>query len=207
MAASIPKRLLEKVPKEDLNRLAVRKYEGEVRLVSGNGEMAGAIEEMARERVLGFDTETRPSFKKGQSFPPALIQLAGASTVWLFHLSRIDDPTPLNRIFGDPAIAKVGVALDQDLKQLGAEFPLEAAGFTDLGNVARKAGIASHGLRTMAASFFGFRISKRARCSNWGKARLEPYQISYAATDAWVSREIFLFLEKLGLFEGAQTSD
>ena len=199
MSSRLPARFLKKCPKEEMETLPIRKFEGPVRLVLKDDQVPAALEEMTAERVLGFDTETKPVFRRGQSNPPALMQFAGEEKVWLFHLAVLQEPALLVPILSNGKILKAGVAIGQDVKQLKMLFDYQEAAFLDLGEVARDIGMAASGLRTMAASLFGCRISKRARCSNWAKNKLEPYQIDYAATDAWMSREIFLFFKKHGV--------
>ncbi|MBF0135703.1 MAG: 3'-5' exonuclease domain-containing protein 2 [Magnetococcus sp. DMHC-1] len=200
-ATGIPEQYARKLTREEINRLPIKRWNGPVRLVHSAEEIDAALVTLGQERVLGFDTETRPAFRKGVSHQPSLIQLAGANEVILFQLHRIEDFIPLARILNHEGILKVGVGLDQDIRQLQALFAFEPRGFMDLGVVAERAGMESRGLRSMAATLFGFRISKRAQCSNWETPDLQPYQVEYAATDAWISREIFLVMERLGIVD------
>ncbi|MBF0424988.1 MAG: 3'-5' exonuclease domain-containing protein 2 [Magnetococcales bacterium] len=197
--SGIPEQYARKLTRDEINRLPIRRWNGPVRLVHTAEEMTAALNLLGQERVLGFDTETRPAFRKGVSHQPSLVQLAGAREVILFQLHRIDDFGPLVDILSRENLLKVGVGLDHDIRQLQPLFPFEQRGFIDLGVVAERAGMESRGLRSMAASLFGFRISKRAQCSNWETPDLQPFQVEYAATDAWISREIFLVMERLGV--------
>ncbi len=149
---------------------------------------------LARSTVLGFDTETRPAFKRGQQFPPSLLQLATAEEVFLLQLGYTGLPRPIRTVLEDPAIIKVGVAPDDDLRALQAMAPFQPSGFVDLARIARNSGIRQRGLRGLAAAVCAVRISKTARTSNWANDVLTPRQIRYAATDAWIGREIFLRL-------------
>ena len=151
-------------------------YEGEVMLVQTEGEMARALNFLKKETLLGFDTESRPSFKKGKSYPTSLIQLAGSELVVLIRLN-------LTPFCG--ALA----GLLADLQKLHEFTP---GGLADLAEMAKQRGIKAQGLRTLAAQLMGCRISKAAQCSNWAKKTLTPQQIRYAATDAWIGREIYL---------------
>ncbi|OSM02277.1 3'-5' exonuclease [Magnetofaba australis] len=190
-----------KVPKQEINDLPVCAWMGDVHVARDSDETAEAVEVLSRETVLGFDTETRPAFRKGVSYPPALIQLAGANAVYLFQLSQIEDLRPLQALLSDAAVLKTGVGLIQDVKQLQEVAPFTPGGFVDVGEAAARNEVASRGLRSMAAAFFGVRISKRAQCSNWANDVLEAYQIRYAATDAWISREIYLAMQPLALVD------
>jgi ribonuclease D len=186
---------------QEINELPLRRFEGDVLVLSSEEEIAGALTGMNGERLLGFDTETRPVFKKGKSYDPALIQLALSDRVLVIQLSQAGLPKVLSKVLADPGVIKTGVAVRDDVAGLKRLSAFEEAGFVDLGDVAREAGLATHGLRNLAANLLGFRISKGAQCSNWSKPCLSRKQILYAATDAWISREIHLALAGLGLVE------
>lgn len=187
----------KKISKEAINELPLAKWEGPILLVTTMTEVEQAAARLSRESVLGFDTETRPSFKKGQTFKPSLLQLATADTVYLLQLQSTSLPQPILEILGNDAIAKAGVAPDFDLQGLQTIAPFSPAGFIDLAHMARRRGIHNQGLRGLAALACGIRISKSVRTTNWAKAELTPQQIQYAATDAWISREIYLYLHTL----------
>lgn len=185
--------------KEDVNGCPLYKYEGEVVLVESEEALEAALSALAAERVLGFDTETKPTFKKGKMHDPALIQLAASDKVYLFLLKKVPLDARLAAILASPSIIKAGVAIADDVRSLQKLHTFEPDGLVDLSAVARKNNISMFGLRGLAACFLGVRISKTARCSNWGTARLSAQQITYAATDAWVSRQIYVKAEELGL--------
>ncbi len=161
------------------------------------------MDKLAGHTLLGFDTETRPAYKKGESYLPSLLQLACEDEVYIFQLKQLGLAKPLRDILADPAIIKAGVALDYDISELKKLSSFNVAGFTDLGNLAKKAGIKNHGLRGLAAVLLGFRISKGAQTSNWAKNVLTPQQIQYAATDAWVGRRLYLSLQQIVGRQGA----
>lgn len=182
--------------RDDINAMPMDHYRGPVTLVRSDDEVEAACRKLSREKMLGFDTETRPSFKKGVSYQPSLIQLAGAKRVYLFSLTDHTLPPPLKEVLGNARIIKAGVALAYDLKQLRAMDDFEPGGFVGLEPMARALHIKNQGLRGLAAALLGFRISKRAQCSNWSRPELTDTQITYAATDAWVSRELYLRLKE-----------
>ena len=184
---------------EDINALPLRHYSGPIHLVDGLEEVDKAVQILGREPVLGFDTETKPSFTKGETHPPALLQLATANAVYLFHLTHIGLPRNAAELLASPDIVKTGVAVTDDIKQLNRLTAFQPAGFTDLGEVSRRLDLPTNGLRNLAAKLLGFRISKGPRNSNWGVPTLSRKQILYAATDAWVGREIHLRMSELGL--------
>ena len=186
-----------RMSKEEINNCPIARWTGPVCVVRTQDELDEAIARLAGQNLLGFDTETRSAHIKGQSYPPSLLQLAGASEVFLFQLKYLGLAKPLRRILADPAIIKTGVGLDYDLRELRKLNPFKPSGFVDLGDLARKAGIKNLGLRGLSAVLLGFRISKGIKVSNWAKDELSPQQIQYAATDAWVGRSLYLALEKI----------
>jgi len=186
------------ITREAINELPIRRYEGEVRLVATPAEAERAVAELAAERVVGFDTETRPAFRAGVSYPPALAQVATARAVYLFQLQRADFSRILGGLLGSPTV-KAGVGLRDDVRQLQTLFAFSSRALVDLGEVARRHKLEKSGVRTLAALFLGFRIPKGTKTSNWAAARLSPAQVAYAATDAWACRELYLRFEALGL--------
>jgi ribonuclease D len=183
--------------KLEINLLPLKKYTGPVEVISDDPRLRAIVAELHGERVLGFDIEVRPAFKSGDHFLPALVQLAGEKKVFLVQLKKLNSMNPLAGLFADARVAKAGVAVDGDVEKLHEVMKFIPAGFVELGKMAAKAGIKSNGVRTLAAQLLGFRVSKGAQCSNWERGELTPAQVQYAATDAWVCREIFLELEKL----------
>jgi ribonuclease D len=179
--------------------LPIRRYDGEVCLVTTPGDLEHALADIRRESVVGFDTETRPSFRKGESHLPCLVQAATASKVYLFQLRRLEVFPMLAALLAEPRIVKAGVGLAHDLRSLKLVLPFVEQNVLDLGVVARRCGLDQTGLRNLAGILLGFRIPKGARTSNWAAAQLSDQQITYAATDAWICRELFLRFRGLGL--------
>ena len=180
-----------RMTKEEIAKCPLKRYEGPVHVVRTKEELARAVRQLKKEALLGFDTETRPAFKKGQHYPPAILQLAGEHGVYIFQLKHVGLPKSLRAILTDPKIIKAGVSLDYDLCELAKLTPFEPAGFVDLGKAAKETGLKNHGLRGLVAVLMGFRIPKSTRTSNWSKDPLTRAQITYAATDAWVGRELY----------------
>ena len=180
--------------KEEINLLPIQAWEGPVVLVREEESLAAALEKLRQEPVLGFDTETRPTFTKGKTCRPALIQLATADTVYLIQLTHIAFCSDIAELLSSPRVLKVGVAIHDDMKALARIHAFSADGVVDLGAMARARGIQAQGLRTLAANLLGFRISKSAQCSNWENHELTPQQVKYAATDAWVGRELYFHM-------------
>jgi ribonuclease D len=186
------------ITREAINELDIRRYEGEVLLVASAADVERASADLALERVVGFDTETRPSFRPGESHPPALAQVATGRAVYLFQLQRMDHSAVLTALLGSPTV-KAGVGLADDLRQLRKAFHFEPNALVDLSLVARRHGLERTGVRTLAALFLGCRIPKGTKTSNWAHPRLSRQQIAYAATDAWACRELYLRFEALGM--------
>ena len=183
--------------KDEINDCPMERWTGPVNVVQTKDELAAAMHKLAGHTLLGFDTETRAAYTKGESYPPSLLQLANDDEVFLFQFKHLGLAKPLREILADSAIIKAGVSLDYDICELKKISRFKAAGFVDLGDLAKKAGIKNHGLRGLAAVLLGFRISKGAQTSNWARDVLTQKQIQYAATDAWVGRKLYLALEHM----------
>lgn len=196
---SLPSEYLRQITREEMNALPIRRYDGTVHLVETADMLERAAEDILRESAVGFDTETRPAFRKGESHLPALAQVATARAVYLFPLQRLDCSGLLAELLGEPRIVNAGVALADDLRQLQQLFAFEAAAALDLGHVARRHGLKQTGLRNLTGIFLGTRIPKGTKTTNWAARRLTPQQIAYAATDAWACRELYLRFADLGL--------
>jgi ribonuclease D len=185
------------VSKTEINALPLRAYGGAVHVVDSDEKALAAERALSAEGVLGFDTETRPAFKSGESYPPSLVQLAASGGVYIFRLAGIADHGPLAGVLADKKILKAGIAISDDIRKLNEVFPFKPSGFVELAAMAAKAGIKNAGVRGLAAALFGFRISKGSRCSRWDAPALTREQIEYAATDAWACREIYLALSAM----------
>ena len=184
---------------EEINAMPLCHYEGPVQVIRSLDDWKLALPDLRSADLLGFDTETRPSFRKGRRNSPALIQLATASAVYLVQLAFLPFGPHIVEILANPDQVKAGVGIRDDMRDLANVYDFEPAGLVDLGGVARAHKLPSQGLRTLAANFFGWRISKGSQCSNWSLMELTPRQIAYAATDAWIGRLIFLRMCKVGL--------
>ena len=187
------------ISKAEINQLPMRKYEGPIHVIQTADDAKRAAEKLSMETLLGFDTETRAAFRVGENYDPSLLQLASADHVFLFQIKLTGLVPELCEILSNPNILKTGVSIRDDVKELRKLAPFEPAGFVELATYAKKAKIKNLGLRGMGALLLGFRISKKEQVSNWGKHELTRSQIAYAATDAWVGREIYLHMDQLGL--------
>ena len=179
--------------------LPIRRYEGEVVQIETRQGLEQSAADIVQERVVGFDTETRPAFRPGESYPPCLAQVATARAVYLFPLQRLDCSGVLAGMLADPRVVKIGIGLADDLRQLRQVFEFVQASLLDAGAVAKRHGVEQTGLRNLAGIFLGYRIPKGKRTSNWAARHLSAAQVTYAATDAWACRELFLRYRELAL--------
>ncbi len=182
---------LKTIDKDEIAKLPLFSYQGDVVVVDSYERTLHVLPYLLRENVLGFDTETRPSFQKGHLNKVALLQLAARNKVFLFRLQKINTLEPLIPILCNPKIIKTGVAIHDDTKMLKRMKNFVPAGFVDLQNFVKSFGIEEAGLQKLAAIVLGVRISKGQQLSNWEADFFTEAQIRYAATDAWVCYEIF----------------
>ena len=180
-----------KISKAEINDLPLIAWEGKIQILESIEKMEAVAATLANESHLGFDTETRPSFKKGDYYPPALIQLATKHCVYLFRISETETFDPLLPILESPHILKTGVAIKDDVKELRAMEDFTPKGFIEIADITAKLGYENRGLRALAGLLLQGRISKAAQVTNWARPKLDDKQVRYAATDAWISREIY----------------
>jgi ribonuclease D len=192
------------IPHEELMQLPIVRYRGAIHFIETEDDLRRALQEIRCEHVVGFDTETRPTFRKGQFHAPSLVQIATGHAVHLFQLTRLDFSHALAEVFGNAQIIKAGVALARDLSELQKLFPFKPANVVDLGDIAKHRGMAQTGLRNLTGLFLGGRITKGPQTSNWAQPALSPKQQLYAATDAWACRELYLRFESLGWLSAPQ---
>ena len=197
--AALGNEVTRSISREEMASLPIRRYEGEVRMVITLHDLDHALEDIRGESVVGLDTETRPSFNKGESYLPCLVQAATARAVYLFQLGQVNAFPIFTELLEESRTVKAGVALAHDLRSLKLLFPFRERNVLDLGLIARGCGLSQTGLRNLAGIFLGFRIPKGSRTSNWAARHLSQAQITYAATDAWACRELFLRFETMGL--------
>ena len=188
-----------KLSKNEINALPLIQYEGDIEILTSKDNIQAAINNLKNYDLIGFDTETKPTFVKGPLNPPSIMQLACDDKVYIFQFDNDEIFKQLSLILSNKNITKCGVSVDRDLIELMYLSPFDPISFVDLGNVARENEIPHHGLRGLVALFLKHRISKGSQTSDWSKISLSDSQISYAATDAWVSLELFKIFDKNGL--------
>lgn len=178
---------------EEISALELAAFPGEIVLVDEEGEVLDkAIRYLRRQRILGFDTETRPTFSPDQhSSGTALLQLSGGGKAFLFRLKKIGLPRPLVAILANPSIIKVGAATRDDIIGLQKITKFSPKSFVDLQSIVCEYGIRDKSVKKMTAIILGVKISKAQQLSNWEAEHLSESQQRYAATDAWVCREMY----------------
>ena len=182
---------------EEIVALELASFPGEIVVIDAEDEAyEKAIRYLKRLKVLGFDTETRPTFSPDQhSSGTALLQLSGGGKAYLFRLKKCGLPRSLASILANPDIVKVGAATMDDIRGLQRITHFVPKGFVDLQNHVWEYGIRDKSVKKMAAIILGVKISKAQQLSNWEAEKLSESQQKYAATDAWVCREMYLKLQ------------
>ena len=186
----------KKLSKNEINSLPQIKFNGVVEVLSSNDNVQAAVNHLMNYDLIGFDTETKPTFVKGPLNPPSILQLACIDKVYIFQLDNEILYKKLFSILSNKNITKCGVSVDRDLIELMYLSPFDPLSFVDLGNIARNYDVPHHGLRGLVAMFLKHRISKGAQISDWSKTVLSQSQITYAATDAWISLKLFEAFEQ-----------
>ena len=172
------------ISKEELSKLPLADYHAGAQVIDSESDMEDAIAHLSASRIIGLDTETRPSFRKGQSYSVSLLQLASPERCFLFRLNILGLHPKLVQLLEDPSLLKVGVSLRDDFTSLSRIGKLNPQGFIDLQKYVKKFSIEDNSLARIYAILFGHRISKNQRLTNWEAETLTPAQINYAAFDA-----------------------
>ena len=176
---------------EEIKDLPTAGFEGRVEIVTTEEGLAKACEELSRHSIIGFDTETRPSFKAGVSYNVSLIQLSTPEVCYLIRLGEVKMERCLMRLLESRKTLKVGVDVQGDIRNLNKIRHFRAAGFVELQKEVEAYGIEDKSLRKMAAIILGVGVSKAQRLSNWEAKELTQAQVRYAATDAWICLEMY----------------
>jgi ribonuclease D len=166
-------------------------FSGKIITITKDEQIAPAMEFIQDVRVVGFDTETKPSFKKGEFYHVSLLQLATDDHALLFRLHSLKDFTLLKILFEDKTIVKTGVAIRDDIKALQKLFHFTPHGFVELSEIAKERNMKNFGLKGMTEEILNLTLSKKAKLSNWEAHDLKTEQLQYAATDAWIGRKLY----------------
>ncbi len=184
------------ISNDEINLLPLGAYAGHIELISDQKVLKDVFKEIGAHNAVGFDTETRPTFTRGQLHKVALMQIAIPDKVFLIRLNLTGLAPEITDFLGNEEIKKVGVALRDDVKALERLKRFKSAGITELTALTKQAGIEVESVKKLAALFLGIRISKGAQTSNWEAPELNEKQLSYAATDAWVCLEVHTMVTK-----------
>lgn len=183
------------ISNDDIKDLPVAGFEGKIVIVTTPEQLEEACRVLSEESIIGFDTETRPSFKVGVSYNVSLIQLSTATTCYLIRLGSVKMERCLMHLLESRKTLKVGVDVQGDIRNLNKIRHFRAGGFVELQSEVEKYGIEDKSLRKMAAIILGVGVSKAQRLSNWEARELTAAQLKYAATDAWICLEMYRKLQ------------
>ena len=189
---------IETITPAELEKLEYASFPGKIQVIDSVGaDFNRAIAYLRSQKIIGFDTETRPCFTQNQPrYGVALLQLSGPEKAFLFRVNKIGMHRRLCNLLANPKILKIGAAVHDDIRGLQKLRDFKAAGFVDLQKIVWEWGIRDKAVKKMSAIILGYRISKTQQLSNWEADVLSEQQCKYAATDAWVCREMYLKLMK-----------
>lgn len=179
------------ITSDEINALPLHAFDGTVNVIQDKDDLPYVFEEISKHKLVGFDTETKPVFVKGQRHNVALMQVAIPNKVFLIRIKFTGVTDEIIKFLENDKILKAGVGVRDDIKALQFLKKFTAAGFVELADMARNAGLEVESVKKLTALLLGFRISKSAQTSNWEADKLDPKQVSYAATDAWVCLNIY----------------
>ncbi len=179
------------ISNEQIKELPLIHFPGQIYVIDREDQVGFACDILSQAECLGFDTETRPSFKRGRSYPLSLVQLATEDKCFLFRINKLSFPDALSQLLENPDVTKIGFDLSSDFHQIRRLVNIDFQGFVDLQKYAAQWGLKNMSLKKLAAIVLGGRLSKRQRLSNWAQDNLTEGQKVYAATDAWVTLMIY----------------
>lgn len=186
------------ITKEELAALPAETYSGTIHIIDSEEGISEAVSALGGEKVIGFDTETRPSFRRGEHYTVSLLQLSSATDSYLFRLNRIGLPSDIRALLENEDILKIGVSIHDDFLNLHKKFKFEPKSFIDLQTYVKKFGIDDNSLSRIYGILFDKRISKGQRLSNWEAPALTQHQKEYAALDALACVTIYNYLRTNG---------
>ena len=193
------KQIYNKFDKHLISELPKVLFKGRIIVILSAGETESAVRYLLSHQILGLDTETRPSFHRGMSFNVSLLQVSTSDTCFLFRLNHTGLTPSLIRLLEDTTVPKIGLSLKDDFSMLTKRSTFKPGFFIDLQNEVKKIGIEDLSLQKLYANFFGEKISKAQRLSNWEADVLTEKQKRYAATDAWTCLKVYEEFKRLSL--------
>ena len=182
---------MRSITKEEIAAFDAEEFNGRIFVIDTPDKAEQAVHYLLGFRNLGFDTETRPSFRKGNLNSVALIQLATDNRCYLFRLNRTGFSSSLIRLLSDANIRKIGLSLNDDFTSMSRRMKFTPLGFVDLQKIVSEYNISDISLQKIYAILFRKRISKRQRLTNWEAEELSDAQQKYAALDAWACLKIY----------------
>jgi ribonuclease D len=188
------------ITKEEINLLDILEFKGKIHLIEDLDAFSTLYSIIENQAYIGFDTESKPNFVKGEKNKVAMIQIAIPDNVFLFRLNKIGFAQELVDILENEKIRKVGVAIKNDARELQSLKQYKPKGFLELPDLSSKFGIQANGLRSLAAVILNGRISKSAKITNWEAEFLTEKQLIYAATDAWACLKMYERLKEFELY-------
>lgn len=189
--------LKEKFDKKDITLLPKESFKGRIFVIISEKESDKAVKYLLNQKIIGIDTETRPSFRRGQHYKVALLQVSTHDTCFLFRLNRIGITSSLKKLLEDCKVIKVGLSLKDDLRLLSEREDFTPGLFIDIQNEIKDIGIQDLSLQKIYANIFGMKIAKNQQLTNWEADALTEAQQLYAATDAWACIRIHEELKRL----------
>lgn len=187
MKISIPKNIISELPQVT--------FDGNIYIIDSMSKMSMAVNALRKEKLVGFDSETRPAFFKGKTNQVALLQISSLEDCFLFRTNKIGIPEKLKQFIEDESIKKIGLSLNNDFNAMGRFADITPRGFIDIQSLVKEYDIVDQSLQRIYAILFGKKISKSQRLSNWEAPTLTPAQQQYAAIDAHACLEIYNYLE------------
>jgi len=183
--------MTNRISKEYINTLPIIRFDGDVVMVTSEQQAEDALKHLMEETWIGFDTESKPSFTKGTSYPVSLVQFSTQNTAYLFQLRKTGFTNGLVELLENKQIKKIGVGIKTDIVKLQEQRPFIPGGFVDLSELAAAKGIIQVGVRGLTARYLNRRLPKTAQKTNWARSELTMKQQLYAASDAWICLKIY----------------
>lgn len=179
------------IDKQDVNQMPHVAFPGRIHVITSIPQVKNAVAALRTSPIAGFDTETRPCFKRGERHSVALLQLSTETDAFLIRLNKTGITTPLKQYLEDPGIIKVGLSTTDDFHQLTRLSDIHPAGFIELQQLVKQYGITDMSLQKIYAILFQQKISKNQQLTNWEASQLSDAQQRYAAIDAWACLRIY----------------
>lgn len=179
------------ITKEEIAKFEIEEFPGKIFVIDNLTDADKAVEYLSEFKQIGFDTETRPAFRKGNLYGVALIQLATDDRCYLFRINNMEFPPSLAHLLSNPKILKIGLSLRDDFTSISRRMKFTPEGFIDIQTIVNNHNILDISLQKVYALLFQKKISKGQRLTNWEAETLTEAQQKYAALDAWACLKIY----------------